>query len=261
MRLLDDRGRILGRVNLIDAALLLLVPVLAFTIYTTYRGSRPVPVPALLSIEPAAVVAGAETRITLHGRHLRSLLKMTVGPSVADVFVAGETLGAATIHGLAPGTYDVVLDDQGGEASRLPKALTVTAAALPTTEVQAVGVFTLLEWAQVEMLGVGTSLPDGRGAVAVILAVKPAQPAVRQIRIDGDVIATPVAGKLDVPAVIRLRCTTLGDDCVVGDTVVGRGVSVRVPFSGGSVAFRVIDVRSTTAPATFDIAPRARGRE
>src|SRR3990172_510135 len=80
MSLIDDRGRLFGRLNIIDAALVAFVLVLlpiGYTASTLFR----VPRPQIESVEPAFQLVGPGRRIRVRGRDLRPFLKAFVSPT------------------------------------------------------------------------------------------------------------------------------------------------------------------------------------
>ena len=131
MPLIDERGRVFGRVNLIDGlvgvVVLLLIP-LAYGAYVLFRTLDP----TITSIEPA-VVTVEETQVlpdglslTLSGKNLRPFLKASLGNTQSLGFlIQSPTKGAIKLPKLAPGTYDVVLYDEALEVARMPSAFRV----------------------------------------------------------------------------------------------------------------------------------------
>lgn len=250
MPFVDDRGRLFGRFNVLDAivlALLVLFVPVAYGAYNLFHD----PLPMLTSIDPAAGTQGEITRIRIHGQHLRPLLRVTIGSQFGnDVLVANPTLAEVVLPEMQPGTYDVVLYDQGQELSRLPRAFTLARPPQSTVPLQVVGTFTALDASAVASLAAGRRFPeDSSEPVAEILTAGPAQPALRRVRVGASVVTTAVPGKLQVSATLRLRCVLVGDECLVGDTLLAPGVPISLPTSAGLVPFWVDDVRAD-APAT-----------
>ncbi len=145
MAIVDDRGRIGGRVNLIDAVaaflILVLIPV-AFGAYLLFR----TPPATLTAISPARLYQGANLRVEVQGENLRPFMRVRFDTLQGRSFMIGGTRGAMVdLPDLDPGVYDVVLYDYMQEVSRLPKALTILPLApVPTVEVQVAGAFKAL---------------------------------------------------------------------------------------------------------------------
>lgn len=252
MPLADSQGRLFGRLNVIDAAVLALVLLSLPVAYGAYALLHD-PKPALASVEPPIASGQKGVRVRLHGRNLRPLLRVVVGTVYADPFLVQRAdLAEIGLPELAPGTYDVALYDQGELLTRLPRALMIDASVGPTMVVQLVGAFTQLDVDSAAAIEMDAKFPDGApDPVATVLAVKPAEPAVRRIRFGDAMVSTLVPGKLQVPAIIRLRCASVGDECLVGDTVVAPDIPITLPTAHGAVVFRVVELRSETAPLVF----------
>ena len=90
MTLIDDRGRIGGRLNVIDAAaaivLLLLVP-LAFAAYLLFR----TPTPSLARVVPATLLEGPDQRLEIDGENLRPFMRVSFNTTPAPSFLLGST--------------------------------------------------------------------------------------------------------------------------------------------------------------------------
>ena len=149
MPLLDERGRLFGRLNIIDAALgafvLLLLPI-GFTAARLFR----VPAPVVMTVEPASQPAGPARRVRLAGRNFRSYLTVYVGsageplslapdsPASADsrrltlgkLLIQTSTIVEIQLPDLPAGAYDLYLYDETQEVARLSRAFTLTAPAI-----------------------------------------------------------------------------------------------------------------------------------
>jgi hypothetical protein len=116
-----------GRINLIDAAVLLFVAVLIPLGYGAYALFH-VPSPRLSAVVPNTLgfSRGVEQRVGLEGQHLRPFLRAKFGGVNATNY-ALLTADSAEIRfaDLAPGTFDLVLYDESQEVARLPGALTI----------------------------------------------------------------------------------------------------------------------------------------
>src|SRR5438874_2202085 len=83
MALLDDRGRLFGRVNLLDAAIGLFVFAIVPAAYASWAFFR-TPPPVIEAVIPAVIAPGqADLPIELRGRHLRPFLHAGIGNSPA----------------------------------------------------------------------------------------------------------------------------------------------------------------------------------
>ncbi len=166
MSIVDERGRLFGRFNLLDAVLLVLFAGLVPLGYAAYALFREQP-PRLVSVTPDRAPQSSELTLTLKGENLRPYMRVSAGTHQAQGFVFKDTTEIeAPFLDLPAGVYDIVLYDQAQERVRLPKALTVAPSELPPTEIVAVGSFGNLDAAGAAKLTAGTELP-GAGQIAV----------------------------------------------------------------------------------------------
>ena len=140
MAIVDDRGRVAGRVNVIDAlaaVIILLVIPIAYGSYLLFR----TPPPKLTGIAPTTLYEGPNLKIGIGGRNLRPFMRVSFNDVQGKTFMIASTTNAAIdVPELGPGTYDVVLYDHMEEVDRLKKALTILPLApQPTVDVIANG--------------------------------------------------------------------------------------------------------------------------
>jgi len=140
---IDGRGRLFGKLNLIDAitvaVVLGLIP-LAYGAFMLFR----VPVPIITSIEPTQVRRGDSATLKLTGSGFRPFLVARLG----DVESYGFLVQSPTIaevrmpETLPPGNYDLTLFDQVRELVRMPGAITVvpSSVSVPITAIATVRV-------------------------------------------------------------------------------------------------------------------------
>src|SRR5713226_5604003 len=256
MTLVDDRGRVGGRVNLIDAfvavVILVLIPV-AFGAYLLFR----TPAPKVLSISPTRVYQGHNLRVEIQGTNLRPFMRASFNRIMGKTFLIGSTKYALIdLPDLPPGTYDVVLYDYMAEVDRLPKALTVVANTTDVT-VEVVGSFRALPEAFADRLKIGDKLPPDENAIAEVTAVgAPVQSEMRLRTGDGTVVV-PLNGQHDVPATLRLRCYTVRSQdgfvrCMVPGAdepaVVAPDALIPLSLPPGWISFQIAAVHPTTTP-------------
>ena len=217
MTLIDDRGRVGGRFNLVDAAvafvLLLLVP-LAFGAYLLFR----TPTPTLTRVVPAALVEGPDQRLEIDGANLRPFMRVSFDTIPAKSFLLGSTKYALVdVPDLKPGAYDVVLYDYAREVARLPKAVTVAAMATDV-ELEVTGAFKAPPEAFVAQLKVGDKFPPVHPVADVITVGGPAAGDLR-LRIGDETIAVPLSRR-DLAATLLVRCATVRGAGVMSAAVV-----------------------------------------
>ncbi len=132
MPFIDDRGRLFGRLNIVDAAVLLVVALLIPMAYGAYLIFQPLPA-RIVALEPARIEEGT-SEVTLRGEHLRPYLRVVVGTQAATFLFADTDGGVLRLPELAPGVYDVVLLNEEAELARARGGLVVDVkgVALPT---------------------------------------------------------------------------------------------------------------------------------
>lgn len=260
MPLIDERARVLGKVNLLDAVVALVVlavSALGYGAFVLFRA----PVPVIVSLEPQQVIEGGEVTVQILGRDLRPFLRARVGDTESRHFaLQSPTLGEVTLPaGLPPGDHDLTLYDEGRLLTRKERAVTVIAR--PSTMVQVVGAFLGAPNHDVRKIAAGSAFPPGdRNPVAFVLEVAPPEPAIRRVRVGAnEVVATSIAGDVQVPATIRVRCQIVNDGCRVGEQALTLDsiilLPVRVTTSskrrsvspGDQVSFLVTEVRAADA--------------
>src|SRR4051812_36880954 len=178
MAIVDERGRLGGKVNLIDAVvaflILILIPV-AFGAYLLFR----TPAARLTAINPATVYQGPNLRIEVQGEDLRPFMRVSFNDQQGKSFAINSTRGAIVeLPEIGAGTYDVVLYDHMQEVSRLRKALTILPLApVPTVEMEVDGSFKGLSADRVKTLKAGDRIAGAGGSAADVVSVGAPRPS------------------------------------------------------------------------------------
>ena len=256
---MDERGRLAGRVNAVDAAaavVLLVVMPLAFGAYLLFR----TPAPTLQSATPATIVEGPGQRLEIDGANLRPFMHVTLDTTPANSFVLGSTKYALVdLPALRPGVYDVVLYDYQREVARLPRALTVTPLAADI-ELELDGVFKAPSDAARASLKPAAKLPASGPATAEVVSLQAPVAGEMRLRVGDEFVIVPQS-RLDVPATLRVGCYTIkGADgmprCAVqsGDdrVVVAPGALLTWPGPEGPLLFQIHSAR----PSRHTVAAR-----
>lgn len=257
MPLIDDRGRLFGRVNLIDAVVgvvvLGLIP-LAYGAIVLFG----VPVPKVTSVTPAQVAVGQTARVQIIGADLRPFLQAAFGTVPSGGFlVQSPTRAEVVVPDLPPGTYDLVLSDESRPVLTVPAALTVVAPASATgnAEVQVRGTFVGLTADQAKVVTSGAALDVQAGGPpsATVQAARAPEPMPERIKVGPDVFLSmpSAAGSVRVAAVVRLRCALSNGECKSRGTVVEQGATLQLAGPAGSMTFVVDDVRPADAPVAL----------
>jgi IPT/TIG domain len=249
MPILDDRGRLFGRLNLADAALGLFVLVLIPAAYGSYLLFKD-PVPTLSEVLPRTLTQGPNLQVEIHGEHLRPYMRVSFGEAQGReiLFVNATTVVVPLPPDLPSGRYDIVLYDYMREVARMKSALTIEPSpAPPTVTIELAGMLTSLTDEQARQIEKGHRLPEsGDNAAEVLWVGTPAQ-QVLHIKVgDRSAVDVPVEKQLQLPVRIRTRCMveTAADGtlrCAVGGVRLAPGANVTLRGMNTFLNFRVAD--------------------
>ena len=258
MSIVDDRGRVAGRVNLIDAlaaaVIVLLVP-MAYGAYLLFR----TPQPKLTGIAPATLYEGPNLRIGIGGRNLRPFMRVSFNTNQGRTFMIGSTTNAAVdLPDLPPGTYDVVLFDYMQEVDRLPKALTILPLApQPMIEMEVGGSF--LNVGPGNLIAAGQKFPPEGDALAQVVAVGAPIPADLRVRAGDVILGVPLPGQVKMPATLRVKCAVTANSdgsfrCMFSGpqqqpVLVAADANLTLQGPHGWVNFQISDVHLVSDPA------------
>jgi hypothetical protein len=138
----------------------------------------------------------------------------------------------------------------------------------PRTEVQVVGAFVGLVNQEAALIRHGLTFGAPTGSVVEVIAVADAEPSQQRIRIGNETIVTPVtSGELQKPALLRLTCLAVDDECRIAGRAVVRNATVMLPPPVDADAavgegrlrqlrFSVEDVHPANAAVQFPIVRR-----
>lgn len=244
MAIVDDRGRLFGRMNLLDAVALVLLVGLIPLGYAAYALFREQP-PRLISISPARSQPLSHLPVTVKGENLRPYMRISAGSHQAIDFQFRSTSEVEVpFSSLPPGEYDIILYDQAQERSRLPKALVIEASALPPTEIVAVGAFGNLDAAGAAKITPGLQL----GSLGEVIAVGQPVPDLTTVFSAANQIGVLIPNALRLPAVIKFSCNVRAQQgrphCTVDDATLAPTALVMLPTPLGKTPFQVQQLRS-----------------
>jgi hypothetical protein len=251
MAIVDDRGRVGGRVNLIDAVaaflILILIPV-AFGAYLLFR----TPMPRLTAISPETLYQGPNLRIEVQGENLRPFMRVSFNDQQGRSYAINSTRGAIVeLPDLGAGMYDIVLYDHMQEVSRLRKALTILPlASVQTVEMEVAGAFKGLSADRIRTLKAGDTIAAGN-SVAHVVSIGAPVPSTVKLRVGNEMVRVLLKDHTDVPAVLKVTCFVVTTDdgalkCVVpgplqqSDVAPGAVLSLASP--GGWVTYQIDEV-------------------
>ncbi len=247
MPIVDQQGRLFGRLNLLDAALLLLLFALVPLGYASWIvfGTPPA---QLTGVEPAVVMAEPEIRIVVHGVNLRPFMRVSLNTSQgADFLFRDSTRAEVLFKSIAPGVYDVILYDFEKERSRLPNAVNVTRTPTPAAHIIVVGYLGNLKPDQAEQMKPGLTLA-GFGEVTAVGKPLPQSTRVAPGPGPNSVeVRDPSAVRL--PVAVRMGCAVRSREghpvCVIGEVDLRPGALLVLPTQFGLMPFQIDQMRSS----------------
>jgi len=260
MSIVDERGRLFGRFNLIDASVVAVVVLLLPIGYAAYALFRPAPI-RITSVTPNRVEQGRAARIRLKGEHFRPYLRAEVGRLQPTSFlIETPTAGEIVVPDVEPGTYDITLFDEAEEVARLKDAVTVVVAGLPPTiSVQLVGTFTNLDEHAAKAVKAGHRFPETGDTSFDVVTAGPPLDDVRRVRINTQTVDIPAAGSWRVPATVRVGCVFNFENQSCALRGVALVPSVALP-AGGGARFVIDEMRSDAPGQPMEIAVHFMGK-
>ncbi|MCU1385433.1 MAG: hypothetical protein JWL71_4130 [Acidobacteria bacterium] len=212
MSIVDDRGRVGGRINAVDAGIALLLVVLIPLAYGSFLLFR-TPQPRLTGVNPAKMYQGKNLRVEIQGENLRPFMRVTFNTVQGRTFMLGNTNWAMVdLPDLEAGTYDVELFDYRQSLAKLPQALTILPLApVPTVQMEVSGAFTGMAIEAARRLSVGQTFPPSGAPLAEVLSL--GAPTQGRLRLHaGDaMLELPLIDQRELPATLRVRCYVASD--------------------------------------------------
>jgi len=265
-RVVDDQGRVFGRINLIDAAIVAAVLVLLPLGYATYLLFR-TPAPTITSvnrapvtrIEERAVQGNVAGKLKVSGTGLRPMLRATIDDRPALAFLYESPLSADVLFGdVGEGSHDLVLYDGVREVARARAALVVALPApRPRARVRVVGVLIDLDEATARALRIGQKFPETGAAETEIVALGEVTPDVRHVTELNGIIDVEVAGRVQRPASVVVWCEPAGaDDCRVNGVQPGMRGLLALPGAPATLTLRMEEAVPADPPTPGELVVR-----
>lgn len=265
MSVIDDKGRVFGRLNIVDALVLLFIVVLIPLAYGTVLLFRPA-MPRIdsawkvdITNEERRIVGGGSlltAKIKVKGTAFNPMLRASIGGQPALAFVFENPNSADVLVGpVPPGAHDLVLFDGVQEVARAKGAVVIDNPA--TRVIRAEGWLTNLEPAIAADLKVGSTFPPATASHEIV-DIGPPRPARTRIRLGALDADMPIEGRVERRAVVNLRCDPQGADfrtgqepCTIGgQAVLGTTlVTVSLPGPAVTIGFAIEEIFPTAPPA------------
>ena len=277
MGIVDREGRLFGRINVLDAAVVVVLLAAGALTVVGYKLLRVPTPPQIAKVVPETLTAGPKLRITIAGENILPYLRVYIQrtsqpPQVMhdfrasmsyDSYVLANTAQAALLvesprlaevrlpEELMPGTYDLILFNETKIVHVRPAAFTIVPAAVPRKvssepqgAVRVSGAFTGLPDEASAAIVVGMNLPQGAAEPwGEILSVKPRAPDSGRLNFETGKLVVQMRNRWQVPAVLRIVCMVGQFKCWLPNAVVvAPGANLSIAVAGGTVNFAVADV-------------------
>jgi hypothetical protein len=259
MTLIDRDGRVFGRFNLIDLAVVafvvLLLPI-SFATFLLFRPSRPV-IESVTRVEVTNEerrVSGAGlimAKLKVKGNGFNPLHRAMIGSTPALGFVFETPNSADVIVGVVPpGKHDLVLMDGVQEVARARDAVEIQATVGPS--IRAFGWLTDLSPGTAATLEPGYATDANLPGAFRIIAVGPVRPAKARLSIGTRATDLPLRpGQVERAAELVLRCDwPSARTCTVGGESLRESPPIAMTLPGG-IRFEIeaIDAAGEATPA------------
>lgn len=267
MSVIDNRGRLFGRLNIVDASALAFLIVLVPLAYGTYLLFRPAK-PHIDSVAPSAIT-GAERRVgngsgltakfKIQGSGLTPLLRARIGTYDAIGLVFESPASADVLVGpVPPGKHDLILIDGVQEVARANGAIEIQVST--GTPVRVSGWLMSMDKSASAAVVAGKTLPASTPSSFEVVAVGPERAARSRLRFGGAIADGDTNGLVDREAVLILKCDSPAqyESCSVGGQVIAGASPIGVGLPGGYV-FELHEVLPMNAPVTATATIRLEG--
>ena len=255
MTIVDQQGRVFGRVNLVDAAVIAFVIVLipiGYAAYLLFRPSRPV-IDSVTRVEVTReerrVAGGLQltAKLKVKGSGFNPLLRARIGGLEAVGFVFENPNSADVLVGIVPpGRHDLVLYDGIHEVARAREAVEVTNISAP--RVRAFGWLTRLSPSDAPNLKAGFASEAQAPNAFEIVTAGPTQPARARIGSKTQAADILLDGQVERAAEILVRCDFPStESCrLSGEDLTPLPMMATLP---GGFSFQIEEVAPAAEPA------------
>ncbi len=279
MALIDERGRLFGRVNLIDAGVGLLVVLMGAGVFVGYRLLRLPVAPVVARVEPATQMGGGSNmRLSLRGQNFLPFMRVFVqragesakvmtklDPNASGLdqftlvnytqgrfFAESPQVGEVWLPDkLGAGAYDLVFFNETQLIAVKTSAFTLTdpppppppPPSAPEASIRAYGAFIAVDRANPPRIALGTRLPTGSAEPwAEVLEVQAPRPETALVRTPSGDFPAEVNQRMQVPVVLRIHCAVDVLNCRVPNANIIVGNTYPIQVGDKTVNFYVQDM-------------------
>lgn len=267
MSMIDSRGRVFGRLNLVDALILgfliLLVP-LGYGTYLLFKPAQP----RIDSVEPSAITV-AERRIgngsvltakfKIRGSGFTPLLRARIGDNDALGLVFESPNSADVLVGpVPPGKHDLILLDGIQVVARANGAIEIQAST--GTPIRLSGWLIEMDKSAAAAAVPGATVPATAPASFQVVAAGPDLPGRSRHRFGGVIADGGANGLVDREVVLTTRCDSppLYEECSIGGQVISGASPITITLPGG-YRFELHEILPVSAPVPATVLMRFTG--
>jgi hypothetical protein len=217
MAVIDERGRLFGRINVIDAAVGAIVVGLIPLAYFAWLLFQQ-PEPRIVAVDPPKVQPTTK-HVKIRGENLRPFMRVSFNEHQGVTFALhSPDLAEVQLPELRAGTYDLILYDVAREVTRLPGAVVVEAAPLPVAQagMLVAGSFVALDEGSLGLVAKGREFTATGNNAIVIVEAGPAQTDTRPVQSGEVILEVPLSAGRQVAALLKTSCTIVEKRCLVG---------------------------------------------
>ena len=276
MTVIDDRGRVFGRVNLVDALVIVFLLVLIPVAYGTWLLFHPkkVQIASVTQVkltkeeQRIANPLRAAAKLKVRGSGFTPMLRAWIGSEPALGFTFEDPKSADVIVGpMPPGEYDVALYDGGQEVARAAKAFVIPGSQSRPL-IKAIGRLVDMDRATADGLHAGAVFPseaDPRVRIAALGEIAPGrQSLLVQPGKDPQLerLEVPRDGTFERAAALVLGCDPIDQfdsGCTIGGAYPAANAQLRVPGASAAMTFVVDELLPASGSETADVTVRVTG--
>ena len=255
MSVIDGHGRVFGRFNLVDAAVVLFVVLLlpiGYATFLLFRPAQPV-IDSVTRVVPTREeqrIAGGSVltaKLKIRGSGFNPLLRAVIGSTPAMGLVFESPNSADVLVGLVEvGKHDLILYDGVQEVARAREAVEIRLNGGPS--VRAYGWMTRLGTAQADTLKAGFVSDPTAPAAFEVVSIGPARPARARVQIGTQAADLPLPDMLERPAELLLRCDwPSAVTCTIGGEALMQPPPASITLPGG-FRFEIDEIAPPTEP-------------
>lgn len=287
MTVIDERGRVFGLVNLVDAGVAALVVGVLAMVAVGFSVFKVPTSPELTRVEPASQPQAESMRVIVRGKNflpfMRAVIQRTgdsakavqavnLNPNIpvdryalvttteTRFFLESPSVGEVWLSKtVEPGTYDLVLFDESKQVVMKEAAFTITPPP-PPPAAPAPPAAPPLPLATVRIYGTFSKMDRPGSSIAPGTRFTTSVPGesaevLSRSAAEPDIVNFPVpaiiADTVRIPAIVRVRCSFTGGECRFGPTLLSPGAYINLTLKDREIRFYVSELVADSSPLAF----------